>query len=319
MAGTRPFRIVVAEPYDAAALARLQEVGEVTVLTDSAPESLLAAVANADALCVRAKAHVTARIIEAGTNLKVIARASPTVDHIDLRAAHKRSIPVVYAPHVAVVSTAEFTLAVMLAAHRRVCSLDRQMRDGKFDALRAPAGHELCNQTLALLGVDPVAEVLGRMCSAAFGMKILYHDSTGRTPTDFKGTSRTLDELLTEGDILSLHLPASPATKGILNAERIAMLKPNAIVMNTCRGSLIDTTALAHALKRRLIGGAAIDVFETEPLPMDHPLRFVPNCILTPHVAGATLDASADRFNVADDVVRVLTGKLPLHAFESVE
>lgn len=319
MAGTRPYRIVVAEPYDSAALARLQEIGEVTVLADSAPESLLAAVPNADALCVRAEAHVTARIIEAGNNLKVIARASPTVDHIDLRAARKRSIPVVYAPHIAVASTAEFTLALILSAHRRVSYFDRQMREGKFDALRSPAGHELSNYKLGFLGVDPVAESLGRICSTALGMPILYHDPSGRTPTDFSGTPRTLDELLNEADILSLHLPAAPATKGILNAARIALLKHSAIVVNTCRGSLIDTTALAQALKRRAIGGAALDVFETEPLPNDHPIRHAPNCTLTPHVAGATLDASAERFNVAEDVIRVLMGESPLHQFDPPE
>jgi D-3-phosphoglycerate dehydrogenase len=315
MKGRKAYHVVVAEPFDSAAVARLEEVGTVTVLEDSGPASLLAAVGGADALLIRSKAHVTARIIEAAPRLKVIGRASPNVDHIDLRAARRRNISVVYAPHVAVASTAEFALAMILSLHRRIPFFDRQVRDGKFESLRTPAGHELSRLTLGLLGVDPVAEILGRICSAAFQMEIAHYDPSGRQPTDFSSRALGLDDLLAQADILSVHLAVSPQTRGLLDASRLARLKPTTLLVNVSRGPIVDTQALAHALKRRQIAGAAMDVYEVEPLPADHPLRSAPHCILTPHVGGATLDASAERFHVTEDVVRVLTGEAPRYPF----
>lgn len=314
MRGSERFKIVVAEPFAPEAIARLQEVGEVSVLEDSAPATLVAALVDADALLVRSKAHVTARIIEAAPRLKVIGRASPTPDHIDLKAAGRRQISVVYAPHVAVTATAEFALALILALHRRIFTLDRQLRDGQFESLRAPTGRDMSRITLGLLGMDPVAEHLGTICKAAFGMPVIYHDPGGLRPTALQAQVVELDDLLTRADILSLHLSGTGNTKGILSAQRIALLKPTTTVVNTSRGSLIDTIALAQALKSGRIAGAALDVFEVEPLPTDHPLRRSPNTILTPHVAGATLDATGERFRVCDDVVRVLQGLEPLHA-----
>lgn len=311
MRGSKSYEIVVAEPFSPEAISRLEKIGKVKVLQDAAPETMMAALTTADALLVRSKAHVTARIIDAAPKLKVIGRASATADHIDLRAARRRKIHVVYAPQVAVTSTAEFTLSMMMALHRRLLFLDRQLREGQFDALRSPMGREMSRETLGLWGLDPVAEHLGKLCTAAFGLRILYHDPAGRDPVDFKGESVDVDRLLAESDFLSMHLPQSAETKGILNAARISKLKPTAVVVNTARGSLIDTVALAHALKKGDIAGAGLDVFEVEPLPADHPIRRAPRCILTPHVAGATLDASNERFSVADDVVRVLTGEAP--------
>ncbi len=313
MKGGKTFRIVVAEPFDADAVASLEKIGKVSILENSAPQTLIDALSDADALLVRSRAHVTARIIEAAPNLKVIGRASPNTDHIDLRAAKRRNISVVYTPNVALTSTAEFTLGLILSLSRRIHYFDAQLRDGKFDTLRTPSGHEMAHLSIALLGINPVAETLGRMCHAAFASPIIYHDPTGRAPTEFPAEPRDLETLLREADILSIHLPLSPATRGLLNAERLALLKTTAVLVNTSRGPVIDTVALAEALKKRHIAGAALDVFETEPLPTNHPLRRAPNCILTPHVAGTTLDASAGRYDVAGDVVRVLQGEEPQH------
>jgi D-3-phosphoglycerate dehydrogenase len=171
MRGKTSYEIVVAEPYSPEAISRLEQIGKVKVLLDAAPETLMAALTTADALLVRSKAHVTARIIDAAPNLKVIGRASSTADHIDLRAARRRNIHVVYAPQVAVTSTAEFTLSLIIALHRRLLFLDRQLREGQFDALRAPVGREMSRETLGLWGLDPIAERLGKLCTAAFGQE----------------------------------------------------------------------------------------------------------------------------------------------------
>lgn len=311
MSGCNPFRIVVAEPYSSEAVSCLEEVGTVTLLDDAGPESLMSAVATADALLVRTKAHVTAKIINSAPNLKVIGRASPTMDHIDLRAAKRRDIHVVYSPRAAVDSSAEFTLALMLAMHRRLCFYDTQLRKGNFDTVRQPAGHELGRKTVGLLGIDPVADRLGGIISTAFGSRLIYHDPFGQRPTGFEGEAVGLDALLQNADILSIHLRLAPETRGLINAGRLREMKPSAILINTSRGAVVDNKALAEALEKEALAGAALDVFESEPLPGNHPLRDAPNCILTPHISGATLDATAGRFNVAEDVVRVLKGEAP--------
>jgi D-3-phosphoglycerate dehydrogenase len=313
--GRKPFRIVVAEPFGQEALVGLEAVGEVTVLKDPAPETLIAAVQEADALLIRAKAHVTARIIDSAPRLKVIGRASPTMDHIDLRAASQRAIHVVYSPHAAVRASAEFTLGLILALQRRILFYDRQFRQGQFQALRLPTGRELGQCTVGLLGVDHVSGELGRMISSAFGSRLIYHCPGGRRFSTFEAEAVDLDTLLAEADVLSVHLRLTPQTKGLLNADRFIRMKSSAILVNTSRGAVVDTKALAVALKRRHIAGAALDVFETEPLQADHPLRQAPHCILTPHVAGATLDAVSRRYQVAQDVVRVLKGESPRYPF----
>lgn len=312
-----PYRIVVAEPFDPDAIARLQAIGQVDILADSSPQTILAAMPEADALLVRNKAHVTARIIEAAGRLKVIGRAASNIDHIDLRAAGRRNIPVVFAPHMAVTSTAEFTLAMILAMQRKLPAFDRQIRMGQFEALRTPAGRELAHETIAFLGIDPIAERLGRILHAAFSSRIVFHDPAGKTPVEFPAEALGLDELLAAADILVIHLPMSPATKRLMDAERIAKLRPTAILVNASRGGVVDTVALAQALQTRRLAGAALDVFEVEPLPMDHPIRRAPNCLLTPHVSAATIDAASSRFQVTDDVIRVLSGHSPLYAADS--
>jgi len=311
MKGRKPFRIVVAEEYAPGAIARLEAIGDVTLLKDSAPDTLIGALPEADALLVRTKTHVTARIIKAAPKLRVIGRASRTLDHIDLRAAGNRDISVVYSPLAAVASTAEFALGLMLALRRQIPFLDRLLRDGKFESIRQPAGHELGHETLGLLGTDPVAGALCRIVSAAFGARVLHFDPLGG---EVEGAeSVDLDTLLAESDILSIHLRLTADTRGFLSGDRIAGMKSSALVVNVSRGATVDTTALAEALRKRHLAGAALDVFETEPLPQDHPLRQAPNCILTPHVSGLTIDASEGRFDVADDVVRVLQGEPPMH------
>lgn len=320
MKGGKPFHIVVAEPIeDPVARGRLEEIGEIHELPDVAPQTLIDALQEADALIVRSKAHVTARVLEAAPRLKVIGRASPNVDHIDMKAARRRNVSVVYAPHVAVNSTAEFALAMMLVLVRRIPYFDSELREGRFDAARAPSGTELSRLTVGLLGIDAVAERLAEMCRAAFASAILAHDPTGRAAADYGGTLLAgervveLDALFRNADVLSVHLPLAPETRRYVNADRLALMKPTAILINTSRGPTVDTVAVAQALRKKRLGGAGFDVYETEPLPIGHPLRLAPHCVLTPHVGGATLDAVASRFRVVDDVVRVLQGEPPRH------
>lgn len=319
MKGTRPYKIVVAESFDGPALARLREIGSVHILENCSPESILAEIPGAHALLVRGKAHVTARIIDAAPDLKVIGRASPSIDHIDLRAAKRRQISIVYTPHVAVNSIAQFTLGMILCLQRKIGYLDRQLRDGKFDLLRSPFGRELGHQTLGLFGIDPVGQALARTCASGFGTSIVYHDPSSSETSivaDIPGEPVSRERLQQEADIITIHLSGSRDSKLRLDGKFFEGMKPTAALINASRGSAVNTVDLAQALRRRTIAGAALDVFEMEPLPLDHPLRTAPNCILTPHVAGATLDANSQRSSVIDDVARVLQGEAPRFEFE---
>ncbi len=320
MTGSSPnqtFHIVVAEPLDTFALDRLRQIGEVSLLQNSAPDTIIAAMPTADALLVRSKAHVTARIIDAAPNLKVIGRASPTVDHIDLNAAKRRQISIVYSPEAATNSAAEFALGLILMLNRRIPSLNYKLREGQFENLRKPERQAIGSQTIGLLGLDSVARKLATTLHAAFQPNIIYHDPQGDQLAGFDANAVDFDTLLTESDFLSLHLPLTKETRGILNIEALAKMKTSAILINISRGALIDTVALVKALKSHAIAFAALDVFETEPLPNSHPIRKAPNCILTPHVAGITSDASAGRFSVVEDIVRVLNGRPPQFPFFS--
>ncbi|HWL95012.1 MAG TPA: NAD(P)-dependent oxidoreductase [Phycisphaerae bacterium] len=317
MKGSEPYRILLAEPFNDETVEKLRKFGEVILLPDSAPETMLREIPTAHAILVRLKAHVTARIIEAAPLLKVIGRASPTIDHIDLKAARKRSIPVVYCPTAAVNSTAEFAFALILAARRRLLFFDTQIRDGRFENVRQIPCRAMNSCVVGLLGTDLCAARLARIITASFGSTILYHDPIDQ-PKDFPGQSVTFAELLARSDVLSVHLPLTTATRAIINADRLASMKRESVLVNVTRGATVDTTALADALKRGVIAGAALDVFETEPIPLHHPLRRSPNCVLTPHVAGMTQEALDERCSVADDVIRVLQGEAPKYSVGSV-
>ncbi len=311
MSAESGLRFVVAEPFHAKALDRLKQFGSVLELSDSSPQTLLNAIGDADALLVRARTHVTARILEAASRLKVIGRAAPSCDHIDLRVARQRQIGVVYAPAAATRSLVEFTVGLILAAQRRLLDYDRRLRSGEFASLRAPISREMGRLTVGLLGMGLVAEAVGKTMADAFGSRIVYADPTGGRPVELKAEEVSVEQLLRESGVVSMHLPLRSTTKQFLNAGRIAMLSPEAVVVNTTRGGLIDTLALADALKSGRLAGAALDVFETEPLPMNHPLRNAPRCILTPHVGCVTKDSDEAVFEVVEDVLRVLRGETP--------
>lgn len=311
---SRAFRFVVAESYSTPALDRLRAHGTVLELADASPEALKAALPEADALLVRAKTHVTARILEAAPRLKVIGRAGSNYDHIDLRVARQKHIEVVYAPHAAVRALVEYTVGLILATMRRLIYFDRHVREGEFETLRHQSCRQLSTSTLGLIGMDPVAQGVARVVSQAFGARVLFDDPVDEHSGDGPAERVALNTLLAEADVVSLHLPLTPATRGLLSAERLAMLKPTAIVVNVSRGSLIDTVALAERLKTHLLGGAGIDVYESEPLSAEHALRTAPNCILTPHVGSLTREAADGLFDVVEDVIRVLQGERPKHA-----
>lgn len=306
-------KIVVAQPLSASAMERLAAVGDVTLLEQRDEPALIAAVADADALVIRTHARVTRGVIEAGKRLRVIGRAGVGLDNVDLAAAREHGIPVVYTPAASTHAVADFAVGLILATQRRIARLDQEIRTGDFAALRSrpPSASELRHQTIGIIGMGRIGSQVARRAAMGFSMPVLYNDIRPVGPFSFPATSISRDDLLAAADIVSLHVPLTPLTRGMIDAAALSRMKPGAYMINTSRGPVVVAADLAKALHEGRLAGAALDVFDVEPPPPDHPLRSAPNCVLTPHVAARSREGLAAMNDVVDDVIAVLQGRPP--------
>ena len=281
-------KIVVADDLPASALELLRAEGwDVDAQTGRAPEKLAADLTEADALVVRSATKVTARLIEAAPRLRVIARAGTGVDNVDVTAASGRGIVVMNAPGANSVSVAELTMALILAMARHVPAADAAMKQGKWEKKKF-LGEEVRDKTLGLAGLGRIGQEVARR-AAAFGMRIVAHDPfiSEQVAADLGVELIGLDELFARADYVSLHLPSNEKTRKLVNAERLARARKGIRFVNTARGDLIDESALADAIEAGQVGGAALDVFESEP-PLDQRLQKLPQVVATPHIAAST-------------------------------
>jgi len=287
------FRVVVA---DRVAKAGLEEFAntpaiEVADVAGKSREELQRALAGAHALIVRSETRVTADLLTHAPQLRVIARAGTGVDNIDVPAATRRGIAVMNAPGANTVSAAEHTIALLLAFMRRIPGAAAAMGRGEWDRKRFE-GAELRGKTMGIIGLGRIGGRVAQL-ARAFGMPILGHDPflTPERAAKLEVKLVGLEELLRQSDVVTLHLAQTEQTNRLLNAERLALMKPSAVLINTARGELVDEAALVAALGAGRLGGAAIDVFTVEPLPADSPLRKLDRVILTPHLAASTAEA----------------------------
>lgn len=317
MAQTERFRIIVAEKLSPPAMDRLRSCGEVVTLTAYDEPALQKAVAEADALVVRTYARVTEAVIAAARTagrLKVIARAGVGVDNIDLKAAAVAGIPVVHTPAACTEAVADLTCGLIIALQRHILTLDAGVRRGEFASLRADAGltPELQHQTLGVIGMGRIGQAVSRRLNLGFGMRIIYYDirEIGYLPF----VARAMDSaaaVYAEADVVTCHVPLTKLTRGMIDGRALAGFKAGSYLVNTSRGPVVNGAALAESLKAGLLSGAAIDVFDPEPPPPDHPLRSAPNCILTPHVGARSREGLSAMNDVVEDVIAVLEGKTP--------
>lgn len=271
-----------------------------------------AAVPGAAAVLVR-ESPIDARALDAMAGCRVIVRYGVGVDNIDLKGAAARGIYVANVPDYGVEDVSDHALALLLAVSRRIVSRDRDVRAGAWNVARAEPMYRLRGRTLGLLGYGRIAAAFHRKASALGFARTLIHDPFLK---DVPGGAALADveTLCREADVLSLHAPLTPETRHILNRDRIALLKPEAIVVNTGRGPLVDSAALAEALHAGRLFGAGIDVFEVEPPPADDPLLHAPRTVVTDHTAWYSEQAVADlQRKAAEEVARVLRGDAPLH------
>jgi D-3-phosphoglycerate dehydrogenase len=302
-------RILVADPISASGIAALQAQHEVDVATGLAKDELVARVAPYDAIVVRSQTTIDADIIAAATNLKVVARAGVGLDNVDVDAATRHGVVVCNAPQSNIVSAAEHTVALILALARNVPQAHAALTVGRWER-SAWTGTELSDKVLGVLGLGRIGTLVSQRCHA-FGMRIVAYDpfvAPDRAARIGVELLQTVDEVLERADFVTVHLPKTPETLGMIDERRLRMMKPTARIVNVARGGLIDETALAKALREDWIAGAALDVFAHEPLT-DSPLFGLDNVVLTPHL-GASTDEAQDKagLQVAEYVNLALAG-----------
>jgi len=304
-------RILVTDGLEASAVDRLKAHHEV-ILKESTADELPMSLMGIAAIIVRSRTKVTKAVIDAATDLKVIARAGVGVDNIDVDAATAKRLPVVNAPAASTTAVAELALGHMLALARHLPEAHESTRGGKWEKKRFE-GSELQGKVLGLLGSGRIGGEVARLAQA-FGMRTISYDPylPGEIAKQRNIALVDMDTLLRQSDFLSVHAALTPETRHILGSEAFSKMKRTAQVVNCARGEIIDEAALATALRAGTIAGAAVDVFATEP-PAGSPLLSAPNIHFTPHIGASTGEAQ-ERVgeSVAEDVLRVLRGEKPL-------
>ncbi len=311
-------KVLISDPLAPEGVAILREAGlEVVEQTDLSPDELREALRDCDALIVRSGTQVTAYALAEAERLKVIGRAGAGVDNIDLDSATRRGILVMNTPGGNTVSACELTLAMMLALARRLPQATARVKAGEWPR-REFRGTELQGKRLGIIGLGRIGTEVARRAQA-FGMDIVAFDPfvTQELARRLEVKLVQLDELLATSDIITIHTPGSDDTDGLIGAEAFAAMKDGVLLVNCARGSIIDETALADALRSGKVAGAALDVFQSEP-PGDSPLLAFDQVIATPHVGATTVEAQTNvATQIARQVLDVLAGKPPQNALNA--
>jgi len=275
---------------------------------------LLAAVADCDALIVRSGTKVTADVLRAGKKLTVVARAGVGVDNVDLDAATRQGVIVMNAPEGNTISTAELTMAMMLALSRNIPQAQMSLVNGGWDR-KSFRGTELCGKTLGIIGLGRIGRAVARR-AAGFGMNVIGYDPFAADGAlgSLEIEMLSFDEVIRTADYITVHTPLNDETRGMIGAEEIAQMKDGVRLINCARGGIIDEAALRDALESGKVAGCALDVYAAEP-PRDNPLIGMRNVVCTPHLGALTDEAQQ---NVAEQVARqvcdVLAGRAARHA-----
>jgi glyoxylate reductase len=300
-------RCYVTRALPGAALDRLSGAHEVEVWperTPPPPEALRSAAASADGLLTLLTDRVDAELIGAAPSLRAIANYAVGTDNVDLQAATARGIPVGNTPDVLTETTADLAWALLMAGARRVGEAERAVRAGDWPPFDPGAylGLDVHGATLGIVGYGRIGQAVARR-AAGFGMEVLHTRDAD------------LDDLLRRSDFVSLHTPLTDATRGLIGARELGLMRPHAVLVNTARGQIVDTEALVDALHAGSIGGAALDVTDPEPLPADHPLLRAPGVTVLPHIGSASTRTRAAMADMAvDNLLAALAGERMPHA-----
>ena len=303
-------RILVADPVAPEGVEMLSRVATVDEKTGLSAEELISIIPNYQALVVRSETKVTREVLDAATSLEVVGRAGVGVDNIDLAAATERGVIVVNAPQGNTVAAAEHTIALLMSMARNIPQADASMRQGRW-ARKEYVGVEVRDKTLGVIGLGPIGAEVARR-GAALEMDVLGADpfvpddrihAIGAEPVGF-------DELIERADFITVHVPLTTSTKGMIGSRQFARMKDGVRLLNVARGGIIDEQALADAVKEGKVAGAAIDVFTDEPIKPENPLNGDERIVLTPHLGASTAEAQERvAIHVAEQIVDIFSGK----------
>ncbi len=307
-------QVVISEFMDGAAVARVAAAHPTLYdkdLVDRRTE-LVAALADARALIVRNRTAVDAALLAAAPRLAVIGRLGVGLDNIDVAACAARGIEVIPATGANALAVAEYVICTAMLLLRGAYGSTAAVAAGAWPRAALSGGRETAGRTMGIVGFGGIGRRVAAL-ARGLGMRVIGCDTdldaTSPAWTAAGTTPRSFAEVLAEADVVTLHVPLTAATRGLLDAARLALMKPDAILINTARGGIVDEAALAAALAAGRLGGAAIDVFADEPLAAGSPLAGCPNLVLTPHVAGVTLESNVRVSTlVADKVLASLAG-----------
>jgi (S)-sulfolactate dehydrogenase len=307
-------RIVITEFMDEAAVSRLSALHDTLYDKDlvDRPQALEAAVAGADALIVRNRTKVGRKLLASAPLLKVVGRLGVGLDNIDVAACEERGIEVIPATGANALAVAEYVIGAAMLLLRGAYASTAAVADGKWPRPALSNGRELAGKTLGIVGFGGIGRLAGRL-GRALGMRVIGFDAQiapyARVWSDEATAAYGLDALLAEADVVTLHVPLVDATRHLIDTTRLAQMKPGAILINTARGGVVDESAVAEALRSRRLGGAALDVFEQEPLTAGSPLAGCPNLLLTPHIAGVTVESNTRVSDLIADKVAAALGR----------
>jgi phosphoglycerate dehydrogenase-like enzyme len=303
--GNERYRVYVLDDYEGLAATvrahdELAARADVTILRErlATDEALATTLRGAAALLlVRERTRFGERQLASLSNLKLISQTGRGIAHIDLPAATRLGIAVAVTPGDSGMATVELTFGLILAVARRICEIDRKMR---AETWPTSPGRSLEGKTLGVVGLGRLGREVARTAQA-FRMRVL---ATAKTLTDDRAAAvgavkKSLVELLEESDIVTIHVPLNDETRGLIGEKEIRRMKPGALLVNTSRGPIVSETALIAALESGRLDGAGLDVFDIEPLPMEHPLRRLENVVLSPHRGYGTVEVLRDRYELA--------------------
>ncbi|SNB77084.1 MULTISPECIES: D-glycerate dehydrogenase [unclassified Pseudomonas] len=314
-------RIVLYKALSPDLLARLQAAAEVTTVDLARPDGMARL---RDALpgahgVLGASVRLDASLLDLAPELEVISSVSVGVDNYDIADLDRRGIVLTNTPDVLTETTADTGFALILATARRVVELANWVRDGHWRSGLGPAqfGSDVHGKTLGIVGMGRIGEALARRAAAGFGMQVIYHSQRPKPDVEAHYGARrfALDELLAQADFVCLTVPLSAATEGLIGRGELALMKPEAILINISRGRVVDEQALIDALETRRIRGAGLDVFVQEPLAADSPLLRLDNVVATPHIGSATEETRQAMARCAvDNLLAALAGRRPANA-----
>ncbi len=300
-----------------AGLSRLREAAELRMATTHEPGTLQREVVGADALIIRTGGIVDAPLLDRGRDLKVVGRHGVGYDQIDVGAATARGIQVVYTPGANTQSVAEHVFALMIGLSKHFPRMTAELAADNYHARTSMTGREIAGKTLGIIGFGRIGRRVGEIAHRGFGMTVLYHDIVpAPLEIERQGGARrvSLAHVLEVSEYVSLHVPLDADTRGMINPDTLALMRKDAILLNTCRGPVVNEWAVAQALDGGRLWGYGADVFTVEPPPPAHPLIGRHDCILTPHCAAQTEEGLRTMaITIADEVLAVLEGRLPLY------